>query len=82
MVFLALYRSKMVMEQLDDRAFRRGYRHGYNQAHDDITRFKFKNSKILKMINHYLLEWNFVEDAKKMIFPPTIQGLKQKGEMK
>ena len=44
------------MEQLDDRAFRRGYRHGYNQAHDDITRFKFKNSKILKMINHYLLE--------------------------
>ncbi|ANS05436.1 hypothetical protein [uncultured Mediterranean phage] len=54
--------------KVDDRTFRRGYRHGYHQALTDI-RSGHKLSKLYTWTKN-LLNWNFRHNPFELTIPP------------
>ena len=55
--------------KLDDRAYRRGYRHGYHQALRDV-RGGHKLSKLYAWTNQ-LVKWNLLHNPSTMAVPPV-----------
>tara|TARA_Y100000004_G_scaffold195546_2_gene262840 strand:- start:153 stop:374 length:222 start_codon:yes stop_codon:yes gene_type:complete len=64
---------------IDDRAYRRGYRHGYSQALQEIKWGK-KVGKLYSWSNE-LDKWNFMHDPQAMT-PPPVYPEKFKGDKK
>lgn len=62
-------------------SYRRGYRHAYSEALDDVKRGTPMN-KLCKFFNKELMEWSYFKDTKSrkgktMVFPPEYIGVRK-----